>query len=124
MIITIFLTGAFVAGVAVLWRNLIYDNKGLRDALHTRLPKTIQTALTCGFCFTFWFALLTVLILNPLQGWQLPLRFAIAPAFLFIFQLFSSWMIVGVIAAIIRFSYVALQELVHYQVHVQNKRDH
>lgn len=116
MLIQLLITSLFVAGIAVCWRNLQTDLNALSSAL-SKLPYLLRKPLTCGFCFTFWAALATALIANPLAGvsglWQTSVPAAWQP----LADLFVGWVVVGMLAVIIRFGYVVLQELVHYQVH-------
>ncbi len=109
-----------IAGIAVLWRNLLHDLPKLKQFTHS-LPWFFRKALNCGFCFTFWISLFFVIIFNPLHDWLPPFRFYIPYSFLL--NILCSWMTVGIGAVIIRFGYVALQELVHYQVHELNREE-
>lgn len=120
------LTSITVAGAAILWRNLIYDSAKFGGALK-KLPKQVHHALTCGFCFTFWLALASVIVFNPLRSWMPPSRMEVPnPPLPFapFFEIIFSWMIIGTLAVIVRFGYIAIQEFVHYEVHHLNHREH
>jgi hypothetical protein len=102
-----------VAGAAVLWRNILENHPKLKASISNILGKA-DKVLLCGSCFTYWLSLVFVLIFNPLSG-------LVINAGNKIFQDFShcfiSWMALGMMSVIIRFGYVAIQELVSYQVH-------
>ena len=124
IIVDFILTSFTVAGIAVLWRSFLYDSAALRDGIRARLPKFFAKALTCGMCFTYWLSLLVVVVFDPLGGWLPPLRFGVAPWAYAPLQITVSWMAIGMLSVFIRFSYAALSELVHYQVHHVNHKDH
>ncbi len=112
-----------VAGLAVCWRNLLVDLPGLARVVD-RLPYLLRKSLRCGFCSTFWLALVTVLLFEPLPQWTVVVRFTFLQNGAPIFSLFAVWMIVGLYAVCWRFGYVVLQELVHYQVHYLRNDKH
>jgi len=124
IIINFILTSFAIAGASVLWRSFLYDSRMLREGVRGRLPKFFGKALTCGLCFTFWLSLFVALITDPFAGWLPPFRFALSPGLYAPIQIFVSWMALGMLSALIRFSYAALSELVHYQVHHVNHKDH
>ena len=100
-----------VASIAILWRSTLKKKPELADKIQKTFPFFLGTAITCGLCFTFWAAFFFVLTFNPFS-----------PAF-FEFNHFSdlagslahfflSWMLIGVTALVIRFSYAILEETV------------
>lgn len=119
MILDTLIISLAVAGTAVLWRNLLHDVRWLRESVN-RLWYPFKRALACGFCFTYWLALFAVLAANPLQSWEIPTQFILSNELSWILHILIGWMVVGIVAAIIRFSYAALQETVHWQVHTLN----
>lgn len=123
MFLSLTLISMAVAGLAVCWRNLQNDIPALANAVG-KLPYVLKKGLRCGFCSTFWFSLVAVLLVEPLPCWDLPLRFAVSPEFYFVLRTFALWMMVGMYSVIIRFAYVVLQETVHYQVHHLRHKDH
>lgn len=96
-----------IAGFTVLWRKILHDFPVIGEQLSLRLP-VVGKAFTCGLCFTYWISLFFVLWYNPVPNWT---------GTLFAFHLFLSWMVVAFGAVFLRFLYVSIQELVHYQVH-------
>lgn len=122
MLIDYFFSILTVAGIAVLWRNLLKDLAWLKH-LVGKLPWILKKAVSCGFCFTYWLSLFFVILCNPLQGWLPPLRIDLSSYLILPLQILMSWMIVGIGSVIIRFGYAALQELVHHQVHTVSQTD-
>lgn len=114
------LTGMSVAGATVLWRNWLEDHKGLKSWIMNSLGG-FHKALTCGSCFTYWLALIATLAIRPLETWQ-PLSFAMS--FTWLANVAVHWMTLAWLAVFLRFAYVALQELVNYQVHTLRNHDH
>jgi len=111
-----------VAGIATLWRNLLAMNAPLRDGVHS-LP--FQKALTCGFCFSYWLSLLAIVLWQPQFGSAIPsLRWQFLEVLEPCIRFIASWMVLGMGSVIVRFGYVAIQELVTYQVHQLNGSGH
>mgnify|MGYP006872492701 CR=1 FL=1 len=123
MLLQIFIISVFVAGISVAWRNLLWDIKPL-DNFVGRFPYFFSKALRCGFCFTFWTALVVVLVANPLQGFSTNYISNGLVWIVGLVDIFVGWVVVAMIAVIIRFFYVVLQETVHYQVHFLRKDEH
>jgi len=96
-----------LAGIAVLWRKVLVDHPYIQNIIQANLGY-FSNALLCGLCFTYWISLGFVLVYNPIQ-FQFPLHHYA--------QFFFSWMAVAFGAVFLRFLYVAIQEIVHYQVH-------
>lgn len=109
MFINYFLSIVSIAGVAVLWRNLLRDLPHLKKFVRS-LPNLLSRALLCGFCFTYWFSFLFLFIFNPLTGWEAPFRDFLPiyfyPALTFLF----SWLAISFGAVFLRFLYAFLQE--------------
>jgi hypothetical protein len=123
MILQLIVTSIFVAGIAVCWRNLQTDLPCLSKLLN-ELPWGWRKPLTCGFCFTFWVALVTTLIANPLTGVSVSFNANLPASWFFLTDIFVGWVTVGMLAVIVRFGYVVLQELVYYQVHHLRHNEH
>ncbi len=101
-----------IAGVAVLWRNLIFTSQAGNGWLARwvdALPMRLSKSLTCGSCITYWLALAYSIWLDPFNGQ---------------YGFIISWMALAMGAVFIRFAYVALQELVTYQTHVLGGKGH
>jgi hypothetical protein len=108
------------AGIALIWRDLLIDFPKLKARVKA-LPFPLGKALTCGSCFTYWLSLVFVLAIDPLGGWLPALTFS-APVWLHeAVRVLFSWMAFGTAAVTMRFTAVAVQELVHYQTHVLNE---
>ncbi len=95
-----FLSASAVAGVAVIWRNWLEDHSSWKTTI-ARFP--LHKALLCGSCFTYWIGLLYTIAASPLSFWT--------------DNLFLQWMALSWLSVLFRFTYVAVQELVHFQVH-------
>jgi hypothetical protein len=124
IIFNLALTGLAIGSVSVIWRKLLNDLPRLRKNISEHVPYPISRALTCGFCFTYWLSLESLIIFNPLNGWLPPLQ-AIVPAqlSLFIYICFS-WMALGFVALLWRSLFVIIQELIDYQMYTWNKQFH
>lgn len=111
-----FLFSSFaIAGIAVLWRNLIKDHPLWETAIKKALG-TWNKLLLCGSCFTYWLSLIFLLIHNPLAAW--------APDTALPVRLFITWMALAFAAVSFRFGYVYLQEKVHHLVHSTENHSH
>ena len=111
------MAGAAVAGTAVLWRTWLLDHPNFNEWLKEKLGP-VGKALLCGSCFTYWITLVFILICNPIAFWTsfVP-NFSSPWLFGFIINTFLQWMALSWLSIFLRFSYVAIQELVHYQMH-------
>jgi hypothetical protein len=113
-----FLSSAAVAGVAVIWRNWITDHPNFKQWIENALGPLKRTLL-CGSCFTYWLALAFTITAEPISYWM-----PFAPSAVgLVADVFARWMALSWSSVFLRFLYVALQELVHYQVH-HLKDDH
>jgi hypothetical protein len=108
MLINFFLSSCAIAGIAVLWRNILNDHVSLKEGIENKL-KFFHKIFTCGSCFTYWISLLFVVLSDPLDFWL--------PFSAEFFNLFVHWMAVAFLSVIMRFTYISIQELVYYQVH-------
>lgn len=106
-----------VAGLSLLWRNFRYDDDNPIKEKLDALPYFIKKPITCGVCFTFWFAFFVNSIALRDHTWWSALG-NYAPSFWgFIVRFFGSWMILGVTAAFIVYSFVLLFEISHVIAH-------
>ncbi len=119
MPIDFILSGMSVAGIAVVWRNWLEDHSNWKSWIQKKLGYG-NKVLTCGSCFTYWIALLLTLITKPLLFWQ-PLSNV---SILIIGNIILQWMALAWLSVFLRFAYVALQELVSYQVHTIKDHTH
>ncbi len=115
LLTVLFFTAMAVAGAAVLWRNWLADHpraeRGIRAALGG-----YNKVLLCGSCFTYWLSLAAVCMLRPFDG-LLAVSVPGGVVGSAVVHAVLSWMSIAWAAVFLRFAYVALQELVHYQVH-------
>jgi hypothetical protein len=115
LIFIYFISATTLAGIAVLWRNWLADHQSWKMQLQKHLG-VVGRALTCGSCFTYWIALIFVLLFNPigflLKGYTLLISYGI------------QWMSLGWNAVFLRFLYVFLQESVEAVVHSSQGRGH
>ena len=120
LILNLILTSMAVAGAAVLWRNWLEDHKSWKTWIMSRLGG-LHKAMTCGSCFTYWLALVATITLRPMEFWR-----PIASSELVTIPLTTlmHWMALAWLSVLLRFAYVALQELVNYQVHTLRNHDH
>ncbi len=119
-IINFILTSMAVAGAAVLWRNWLEDHKSWKTWITAHLGR-LHKSLTCGSCFTYWLGLVATLAVRPLDFW---VPFGDAGLISFLLNTFAQWMTLAWLSVLFRFAYVALQELVNYQVHTLRNHDH
>ena len=124
MIFNLIMTGLIIGSFAVIWRKLLNDLPQLREGIKTHIPYPLSRALTCGFCFTYWFSLGSLIIFNPLNGWLPPMQ-PIIPSMLGpSIYLSVSWMLLGFIALLWRSLFVMIQEFIDYEMYVWNKQFH
>jgi len=109
-----------VAGIAVLWRNWLEDHKNFKKWIE-KYSGGFSKALTCGSCFTYWIALFVTLVVQPLSFWT-PVGDTVL--FYVFINILLQWMALSWLSVFLRFAYVALQELVNYQVHTLRNHDH
>jgi hypothetical protein len=117
-------TAFVVASFSVIWRKFLNDLPQVKRWILAHIPYPINRTLTCGFCFTYWLSLASLFIFNPLQEWIPPLRWEFLLPMQPLVSIFFAWMAVGFSALIIRFLFVALQELVDYEMYTWNKQFH
>lgn len=97
-------------------RNVIDDFPALEKFLYITLGGKGSKAITCGFCFTYWAALIYILIFHPLSAYFLPGIFG--------FDILFEWFIFAFVAVAFRSAYLLLQEIIYYFVHVLNQKKH
>jgi len=102
-----------VAGTSILWKNLLGHTPSVAKFVN-KIPYPIDHALRCGFCITYWMALVAVIIFNPLSFWEPSIRFEILEPLKSFLHLFVSWFSIGILAAILRFIQALLQETVYH----------
>jgi len=124
MLINFSLSSFVVAGIAILWRALRMRHGELVKFLRKYLG-FFATALLCGFCFTYWTAFFFLLFFNPLQAWQLPLRYGFEGEFYSLLHFLCSWMALGFVSVTLRFIFVLLKESVdHFTHHINPNPNH
>lgn len=106
--ITYFLYTTAIAGLAVLWRNWLADHPNWKSLIERKLG-TKSKVLTCGSCFTFWLALVVIIILKPLNQ---------------NLHIIIQWFSVGFSSVFLRFLYVLIQEKVSKLVHEGKHHQH
>ena len=121
MFTTFILLTLACAGMALIWRDLLIDFPRLKTFVKERIPFPFSKALTCGSCFTYWLGLAFVLVFDPLAGWTLPSALDLGRSYPLV-HLIVAWMAFGTVAVTMRFTAVAVQELVAYQTHVLNPK--
>jgi hypothetical protein len=104
MIFILFSYGAFIAMISLIWKETLNTFPALKSAIRRRLNVIARKPLFCGFCFTSWVALFVLIIFNPMPG----VNFLVA------------WMTLAAVALLIRSAIIALEELVHWEVHILN----
>jgi hypothetical protein len=104
----LFFIAAFSAFVALAWKNALNDFPRMRGWIRGHFAFIPRKLLLCGFCFTSWLSLAVILtVAYPASLWAL----------------FSTWAAVALIAVALRNSIIALEEFVHYEVHVMSGRE-
>ncbi len=123
-IFNLIMTGLAVGSLAVIWRKLLNDLPRFREGIKIYIPYPMNRALTCGFCFTYWLSLGSLIVFNPLGDW-LPSVQPIIPATLDpVIYFFVSWMILGFIALLWRSLFVIIQEFIDYEMYTWNREFH
>ncbi len=116
----LFQSSLIIASLTILWRSTLNKNDKLGPYLRKAFPVFLGTALTCGLCFTYWITLFFSLIFNPL-----PLEFFIFNSKNnFLIHIFFSWMSIGFVALVFRFSFALIQEKVNYYHSLNNDGEH
>ena len=111
MIFNLIMTALAIGSFAVIWRKLLNDLPQLRDGITKYIPYPASRALMCGFCFTYWLSLGSLIIFNPLNGWLPPTQPFIPPVIDPFVYIFFSWMVLGFTALLWRSLFVVIQEL-------------
>ena len=102
-----FISIATIAGFTIIWRNWLEDHESWKNFIQNNLS-FIGKAFLCGSCFTYWMSLLYVLCIKPIAN-----IFSVS----FSTYIFFSWMAISYGSVLLRFFYVMIQEVVHYQMH-------
>lgn len=105
----LFIVGAALAGISVLWKNTLTDFPRLEPVIRAKLGG-FSKLLLCGPCFTYWISLAAVCVLDPLAGWDLPRRFALAFPYEQLTRFALAWFALGFVAILFRITYLYLQE--------------
>jgi len=121
MIFNLVMTGLAVGSFSVIWRKLLNDLPRFRKGIKKYIPYPVSRALICGFCFTYWLSLGSLIVFNPLGGWLPPLRAIIPVALNPLIYIFISWMILGFTALLWRSFFVIIQELIDYEMYTWNR---
>lgn len=118
------MTGLAIGSFSVIWRKLLNDLPRLRENISNHIPYPISRALVCGFCFTYWLSLGSLLVFNPLNGWPPPLQAGVPTELLSFIYICVSWMTLGFVALLWRSLFVIIQEFIDYQMYTWNKQFH
>lgn len=108
-----------IAGLSVLWRKILIDFPSLETCLKTKLG-AMGHVLICGFCYTYWLSLASVLVFGPsttLSSHHFFSHYNLGTELLLIGV---SWMFIAFIAQTLRFIFIILQQLLVYFLHVLN----
>jgi hypothetical protein len=114
MFINIIFSSLCIAGIAIIWREVLMQNPNIKEWILRFIPFPFGKAITCGFCFTYWLSLFVVVCIDPLSGWLPPFRFPVYSFFVPFVQILSSWMIIGTIALTLRFLNIFIHEIIHF----------
>jgi hypothetical protein len=109
MLFNYFIAATVASTASLLWRALKDDHPKFKEWVK-ELPFLIGSALTCGFCASLWFTLITILFINPFAGEQIPFTFNWG-ALLPFANLMVAWFAVGTGVLILRSLVVVLLEL-------------
>lgn len=123
MIFNFILVSMLVATFSLLVRNYFVAHKKKKVKIQESLPHWLSHAITCGFCNTYWLALITMtLLVNPFDKIDLPVTSLFGDGSIKRLAIFMiGWAALGLTAALWRFTYVLLQEMVFHLVHILNK---
>jgi hypothetical protein len=109
----IIITSALIiSAISILWRSTLKKKPAMSEKLKKTFPFFLGTAITCGLCFTFWVSFFFVLIFNPIPQTFFSFNNFENLSVVFFSHRFLSWMILGVVALFIRFTYAILEETV------------
>ncbi len=121
MLLNFFLSSLVVAGISVLWRGVRTRHNAVRQFFKKFLG-FYAPAFLCGTCFTYWIALVYVIVANPLGSWQMPIAGYMPVAIIPIITFIASWMALGFSALFLRFALVLMNETVDHFTHNLNPR--
>lgn len=107
---------AFLASFAMVARNIIDDFPKIEEWLYIHIGEKGSKTITCGFCFTYWTALIYIALFHPLPAYFLP---GISG-----FNIFFEWFVFAFAAVSMRSAYLLLQEIIYYFVHILNQKKH
>lgn len=108
-----------ITGLSVLWRKILIDFSALDVFLQSRLG-ALGYALICGFCYTYWISLASVLLFGPVDRLAQNPFFNQTGLFQELLLIGISWMAIAFFAQTLRFIFIILQQLLVYFLHVLN----
>lgn len=103
-----------LAGLSILWRKLLKDIPLLKKFIST----TFGQALTCGICYTFWFAFLITIFINLLPGLNLIFRFSLPELLKEFFNFIIRWFALGFSAVFFRWVFLFLEDSHNIKKHI------
>jgi hypothetical protein len=121
MLFNFFISSLIVAGISVLWRGIRTRHKAVRIFFKKQCG-FYAPAILCGTCFTYWSALLLILIANPLANWHMPIAGYVPFQLAAFITFFACWMALGFSALFLRFALVLMNETVDHFTHNLNPR--
>lgn len=111
MLLTFFFLICTLSAATITWYVFLNDRPTLKAHLRQK-----NKLFVCGICQVFWLSLLLTAMINPLEGFSVPLRFVslstIEALMLFVF----SWSVIMVSAWILRYGTLLLIERLKYQI--------
>lgn len=108
MFFNLFIISCLVAFISLIWKETLNTFPALKNMIRKHLSVIARKPLFCGFCFTSWLALLVLIFVRIFLSLFLDINF------------FLAWATIALTAIFIRSVIIALEELVHWQVHTLN----
>lgn len=102
--LTLFAISSLVAFISLIWKETVNTFPVIKHTIKKYLSVLARKPLFCGFCFTSWIAFFTTIVVYH----------ALRQNF------FTTWAMLAISALIIRSVIIALEELVHWEVHTLN----
>lgn len=103
-----------LAGFSILWRKLLKDIPGLKKVVSS----LVGQAGTCGVCYTFWFALILLIFLNPWVNIHFEFRTYLPNEIKIFISILLNWFSLGFAAIFFRWVYLFFEDSHNLKKHI------